>query len=145
MNGYAFYHEMSLDSVMLNWWVVVFFVTVGVMVWIGVKQFRSERIGGKFRIKRVYDNRIYKLVTATSSVIFGILFIAESWRGVIQLLDHSMSANDSPAWSIILSPFVILLIVALYAAFIYYVGRFAGLVKLGSLIEQKQSKKRKGI
>ena len=132
-----------MRSIVLNWWVVVFFVTVGIMITLGVNQYQIQRVNHKRRVRRHFKNSVYGVVTGLSTALFAFLFVKESWRGVVQFLNNSLSASDSPAWSIILAPFAVLLVVTLYAMFVYYVGKLTGRIKFSTLVEELRPRDKK--
>ena len=122
-----------------NWWILLAIITFIAMVILGSKQYMIYRDENHdIRIKKVFGNGYYKLITIISSSIFGVLFSIESWRGVLQILDNHLGPNDSLAWSIILLPLAIITAIFIYAVIIYYIGIIAGMAKLGALIERKR-------
>lgn len=138
----AFLIEESFSSVVLNWWVLVLFVTIAVMVTLGLNQFSIS--SGKRNVSRkTFGNGVYKAVTTASTIVFTPLFIFESGPMLFVWMASFKSSNDSLFWVMVLTVVLVLAIVTIYAFIVYYVGRIAGLARRGWILESIEKKKRK--
>ncbi|MBQ1344318.1 hypothetical protein IIY59_01125 [Candidatus Saccharibacteria bacterium] len=141
----AFLVEESFSSVVLNWWVLVLFVTIAVMVTLGLNQFHVRSISsGKRNVSRkTFGNGVYKAVTTASTIVFAPLFIFESGPMLFAWMASFKSSNDSLFWVIVLTVVLVLAIVTIYAFAVYYVGRIAGLARRGWILESIEKRKKR--
>lgn len=123
MNEY--YHEFTPG---FNWWyiIVVFFCVLEVL-----EAFITYRIViPRSQEKKPYLKQDYSFVLQGGTGIIGtamflIFAIPESWVGVLQILDNSLSANDSGVWSFLLIvPTYLLAAIAVMAIYLF-VGQIA--------------------
>ena len=136
MNEY--YHAFTIG---FSGWMLVVPLAALVMALIGIFQYRM--VGGvkNGKIRKVYNDIPYKYIDIFLTIIFGVLFVVGSWRGAMQYIDNQLGPNDSPVWTLIILPFVVVIGIAVFAFVMYYIGRIAALAKLGYLMERKRSAK----
>ena len=140
----AFLVEESFSSVVLNWWVLVMFVTIAVMITLGVNQYHLDRIASdRIVMRRAFGDGVYKIITTISAVIFTPLFVVESGPLLFVWLASFKAENDSPFWVIVITVIAVLFIVAFYVAIVFYIGRAAGLTRRGWISETLEKKRRK--
>lgn len=120
-----------------NSWVILIAVAVVAMALLGFLQYALVRkTGGRYVIKKQFNDIIIKSANIALTVIFIILLTNDSWRGIIQMLDNHLAATDSPVWSIILFPIVVFAIAGLFAAICHIVEKIASLAKIGLLYKR---------
>lgn len=118
-------------------WMVYVVLALAVMVALGLFKYGW---GQSSPVNRFSDRLIQK-VAVGGAVIFGILLIKESTNGIIQALDNHLDETVSAAWSVIVFPFVILFVVAMFALLLYAVYYITSLARLGWLYEQLRAQK----
>lgn len=133
MNKY--YHDFSIG---FNWWMVLLVVSVVVMIIVGRSQYELRRRDGKLRIFKMFSSKRYYLIVSLLTVAFTVLFLKESWRGVIQMFDNSLSYTDSPVYSLLLLVVILPFGMGFYAYFLSMVGKFAATMKLDKLREKRR-------
>ena len=129
MNSY--YHAFQIGFNFYYIWAVI---SVLISVGIGLCQFQVKR----GRIRKLFSNKVFILFSALTSLVFAILFVKESTRGMIQFLDNGLTASESPMWSIFVLPVIIIIVVIAFGAIIYYVGRFTACYKLAVLKDKRR-------
>ena len=124
MNSY--YHGLEVG---FNFWMVFVGVMIGVMIVMGLKQYRRSRR----QAVQVFDDRLFALVAVVAAIVLAIWLIVESGDGIIQWLDNGISA-DAYAWqSVIGMPFMAVCAASIFAVVLYAIGWTVGLAKLGHL------------
>lgn len=111
-----------------NYWFVLLPLQVVLMVWFGAScrkyNWKTDKI-----MKRDKKGIITKGLAIGMDIILMVAVVLESSRGIIQVIDNSLSADDDPAWSLILFA----LAIGLFACFMYYA--FLGASLLGRQIK----------
>lgn len=80
---------------------------------------------GVLRI-RVVSDTVDKVIGFISGVIVGILLCTECFNGIIQYFNNTLSASDSPIWSVFMATVAILALAGIYgviATGIFYAAK----------------------
>lgn len=107
-------------TVGFNLWMVWIVVSFAIMAWLCWTQYKLNVNRVKVWIATQYGNNVLPVMEVIFTIIFGLLFSFESWRGIIQFLDNHAGPEDSPLWSLVLMPIVVAAVIAIY----WYVMRF---------------------
>ena len=130
-----YYHEIVVG---FNWWMVLVPLFAVIEAIIGWRSFAFR--GGE--IRRVRHRKLVDYTSAMFAVIVAALVLIESADGIVQWLDNSTPAGDSPLWNVGMAPFVALFAGLLYWGVLVGVGRLFSLAKAGQLLErQRQHRK----
>ncbi len=134
MNRY--YHAFKIG---FNWWEIVaptFAVIVAVwgfnVPWIGFHK-------GEYVVKEGSEKK-FELVPAIFALIFTLMFIVESYAGVIQWFDNHADATTDGAWSVILCVPAMVFIGAIYGVILMLIMAFFSNLKC-KILEPKVRKK----
>lgn len=105
-----------------NWWFVVGpLMLVLVAVISGLRHHRYHCRPLRAR----YNDRLPQLVGVIATITFMVLVFSESYNGLIQLCDNTLSTSDSPVWSLVLAG------LALICGALGYYGLTQGALRFG--------------
>ena len=91
--------------------------------------------------KRRYNERMFVFISAVFSAITAAALFVEGCDSIIAYLDHTLAATDSPAWSVILAPWVALFAGALMCLVLMYLGAIIGEVKRQTVIRKQKERR----
>lgn len=91
--------------------------------------------------KRRYNERMFVFISAVFSAITAAALFVEGCDSIIACLDHTLAATDSPAWSVILAPWVALFAGALMCLVLMYLGAIIGEVKRQTVIRKQKERR----
>lgn len=116
--GNEMYHHYNF-MVGFDLWMLWFVISFAIMAWLCWTQYKLNVSEAGVWVCQDLDDSVPPAMETVFTVIFGILFSTESWRGIIQFLDNHASPEDSPVWSLILAPFVIAFAILIYCALMH--------------------------
>ena len=123
----AYYHNFTIG---FNWWMVVAVVLVGLAIFVGIKMYKA--IDGR-RIRKVFNDKLFVLISAVSGVVMMLMLFIESWDGILQYLLNSLRFNESPALAVICAVMAIFFASFFFALIIYLVLLVSGWARFGYL------------
>ena len=91
--------------------------------------------------KRRYNERMFVFISAVFSAITAAALFVEGCDSIIAYLDHTLAATDSPAWSVIIAPWVALFAGALMCLVLMYLGAIIGEVKRQTVIRKQKERR----
>ena len=136
MNSY--YHSFTIG---FNFWMLYAPLSMLIMFWLGSKQYRREN--GK--IRKVYGDRLIKIISVVFAISFAAMLMSESALGIIQVIDNSLGADDSGAWSILFAPLLVAVVGSLFYAIISYLGFLGSQWGLKRLKRRRRKRKPNSI
>lgn len=107
------YHAFSIG---FNWWYVLLFLEVILMFAFGASNVKLNKKTYKI-MRRDKKGVVANFFAICLDAILIIAVLTESSAGILQLIDNNLSANDNPAWALILFAFSI----AAFALVMYHV------------------------
>ena len=115
-----------------NHWALVALAFIAIAVVIGASQYciRGHRL-----IKRFGDEP-YLLMGIAGAITIGVMMFVESHAGIIQLLDNLLTRNESPILSVILMPFVAMMLGIGFGTITAIIGDLAASFRKRSLINK---------
>ena len=115
-----FYHAFTPG---FNWWYVVAILGIIVVALVGWNKYYiyAEHAYRKDLFRR-YNNKFIGLVSTFFTIVVMIMVCIESADGIVQFLNNGLEVNESPAWSVIVAPFVLIGVAGLYWTVLEYVG-----------------------
>ncbi|MBO7132342.1 hypothetical protein J6V85_03770 [Candidatus Saccharibacteria bacterium] len=128
----AYYHEFAVG---FNWWMVIGAMMVVSMVLLGVYRYY---LNSEVRVIRRFEDKLISIIAAFEAAIFGFLLFVESRDGIIQYFDNGLTEFDSPIWSIILMPFVIIFAAIFFFVILFGVCKIASWARKGYIYEKKK-------
>lgn len=134
MNKY--YHEVNFFA--FNYWMVLIVISIVLMVLIGRRQYKLVKRGDRYKIKEKFNFELFYKVNLVLTVLFAVLLVLESWRGILQVFDNALGPNDDPIYSVIFAIIAILLATIIFNFSMYEVGRITGLITLEKLQKRRR-------
>ena len=136
-----FYHAFTIG---FNWYMLVGVVMLLGAIIIGSK--RPKNCGG--RIKLQFGKAYLTTYAAVCAMLWGVLFVVESHRGVLQFFDNTAAPNDHPLYAMLLAGCAYVLVPTMFGFILYVTECIAHWAALGKISEEiltikKHNKKRK--
>ncbi len=122
-----------INVLMSNNWPKVMMIAVLTMIIIGQNQYVMT---SSQRIRRRYNERFIMLFSIVFSAISSIMILVESGNGIIQMFDDTLAVTDSPAWSVILTPWVVMFVGMIFCVMLYSIGTACGWMQRGRLVSR---------
>lgn len=125
-----FYHAFVPG---FNFWyivVIVGFIVIALVGW--HKYYIYATFRGK-TLERRYNNRFIDFIAGVFAVVVAIMAIIESGHGIVQFFDNGLAPGESPAWNVLIMPFILMGAAGLYWMILSHVGRFMAKKKKASL------------
>lgn len=119
----------------LNIWPKVAMLGLVAVVVAGICQYSRQG-------KRRYNERMFVFISAVFSAITAAALFVEGCDSIIAYLDHTLAATDSPAWSVIIAPWVALFAGALMCLVLMYLGAIIGEVKRQAVIKKQKAERK---
>ncbi len=113
---FATYHGALIG---LNYWPKLIVVSMLAIIIAGICQYDKNG-------RRRYNERMFVFLSAVFSAITASVFFIEGCDGIIAYLDHTLAVTDSPAWSVILAPWVAMFAGAIMCFILAYTGAIIG-------------------
>lgn len=113
---FATYHGALIG---LNYWPKLIVVSMLAIIIAGICQYDKNG-------RRRYNERMFICVSAVLSAITACVFFIEGCDGIITYLDNTLAVTDSPAWSVILAPWVAMFAGAIMCLILAYTGAVIG-------------------
>lgn len=116
---------------------------MGLNYWpkIGVLGFVAAILAGRFQYDRVgrrrYNERMFIVVAIPFAGAAAALLFVEGYESVVQMLNGSLSMDDSPWWPIVLAPYVCMFIGIIYFFVLAYLGAIVGESKRLQMIRRR--------
>ena len=82
---------------------------------------------------------MFVFISAVFSAVTAGVFFIEGCDGIIAYLDHTLAATDSPAWSVILAPWVAMFAGAIMCLILAYAGAIIGECRRQSIIKRQKA------
>jgi len=125
-----------------HWWMIIAPLLLAVIMYLGATQYRliekSNQNGDrKMVIQRRFNDKLLTLVSRIATAVVGIMFIWGSGLDIIKMLDSFLIEGESDVWSIVLAPFVVIIIVGGYSCACYCMAKLMSWMKCGFLYEQR--------
>ncbi|MFV0484632.1 MAG: hypothetical protein ACK5MU_00130 [Candidatus Saccharimonadales bacterium] len=126
-----------------NWWYLAAPAAIVLSFLIGWAIPRVERTpNGGLRLKMVANMRLGYLVSGLLTLGWGILLVSESYRGIVQTFDNSLTWQDSPVWSLLFAGGAVAILCGIMLALCVCSYRAGRNGKKKSLIRRFRLKKR---
>ena len=125
---FASYHGAIIS---LNYWPKLIVAGMLAIIIAGICQYDKNG-------RRRYNERMFVFISAVFSAVTAGAFFIEGCDGIIAYLDHTLAATDSPAWSVILAPWVAMFAGAIMCFVLAYAGAIIGECRRQSIIRRQK-------
>lgn len=129
----SFYHKINAtDMLTSNHWVLVALLLIAIAIVIGIAQHKTK----SYKIVERFNSAIYLVIDMIASIVMTAMLIVESHRGIIQFLDNLLRGNESPLMSLIIMPFMALLIGVTFGFAVALIGDITAYLHKRRLIKK---------
>lgn len=126
---FATYHGALIG---LNYWPKLIVAGMLAIIIAGICQYDKNG-------RRRYNERMFVFISAIFSAVTAGAFFIEGCDGIIAYLDHALAVTDSPAWSVILAPWVAMFAGAIMYFILAYAGAIIGECRRQSIIKRQKA------
>lgn len=104
-----------------NAWYIVWPLLVAATAFIGGLRYHLDE---EWRIRSTFSAVAYMLLLAVMEIALVVMFVAESWNGLLQFCLNALIGNESPFWAIILAVLALEVVTVVFGLSLLYAGYY---------------------
>ena len=124
-----FYHAFLVG---FNWWMVAGMTLFILAIVLGTK--RPVLSDGK--VKNRFRAELLSLYAAVAAILWGMLFVLESHRGILQFFDNIAARDDHPLYAMLAAGCAFIVVPGLFGLVLYATTRVSYFNKYGRLVDE---------